>query len=106
MIFISVYGPGTGVFFGTNQYHPFGDLMNKSGTLIVTALLTLGFAAASIGADAPKSAAPTAAGTGTAAPATSTKSSKSSKSGKSSKSSKNHKKSTPAAPAPAPAATK
>jgi len=66
--------------------------MNKSGTLIVTALLTLGLASASMAAD-----------TGTAAPAASSKSHKSTstKSSKSSKSSKNHKKSTTA-----PAATK
>jgi len=61
--------------------------MNKSGTLIVTALLTLGLATASMAAD-----------TGTAAPATSSKSHKSStsKSSKSAKSSKSHKKSTTA----------
>ncbi len=39
--------------------------MNKSGTLITTALLTFGFAAASMAADAPKSAAPMAADTST-----------------------------------------
>jgi hypothetical protein len=83
--------------------------MNKSGTLIITALLTLGLAAASMAADVPKSAAPMAADTGTAAPADATKahkSSKSSKSGassKSGKSSKSHKKSTTATP---PAAAK
>jgi hypothetical protein len=84
--------------------------MTKSGSLIITALLTLGLAAAATAADMPKSAAPMAADTGTAARAT-TKSHKSSKSGKSSSSSsssksgksssKNHKKATPA-----PAATK
>jgi hypothetical protein len=83
--------------------------MNKSGTLIITALLTLGLAAASMAADVPKSAAPMAADTGTAAPADATKahkSSKSSKSGassKSGKSSKSHKKSTATTP---PAAAK
>ncbi|HWW29127.1 MAG TPA: hypothetical protein VNY80_03875 [Steroidobacteraceae bacterium] len=83
--------------------------MNKSGTLIITALLTLGLAAASMAADVPKSAAPMAADTGTAAPADATKahkSSKSSKSGassKSGKSSKSHKKSTTTTP---PAAAK
>jgi hypothetical protein len=83
--------------------------MNKSGTLIITALLTLGLAAASMAADVPKSAVPMAADTGTAAPADATKahksskskSSTSSKSGKSS--SKSHKKSTTATP---PAAAK
>jgi hypothetical protein len=70
--------------------------MNKSATLITTALLTLGFAAASMAADMPKSAAPVAADTGTAAPAPATKSHKSGKSSKSgkSKSGKSHKKST------------
>jgi hypothetical protein len=71
--------------------------MNKSGTLIITALLTLGLAAASMAANAPKSAAPMAADTGTAAPADASKShksSKSSKSSKSGKSSKSHKKTT------------
>ena len=77
--------------------------MTKSGSLIITALLTLGLAAAATAADMPKSAAPMAADTGTAAPATpatTTKSHKSSKSGSSSKSgkssSKNHKKTTTA----------
>jgi hypothetical protein len=86
--------------------------MNKSGTLIITALLTLGLAAASMAADVPKSAAPMAADTGTAAPADATKAHKSSKSSKSSKSgassksgksSKSHKKSTTTTP---PAAAK
>ncbi len=40
---------------------PFGDLMNKSGTLITSALLTLGLAAAASAADMPKAAAPMAA---------------------------------------------
>jgi hypothetical protein len=43
--------------------------MKKSATLITTALLTFGFAAASMAADMPKSAAPTAADTATPAPA-------------------------------------
>jgi hypothetical protein len=46
---------------------PFGDLMNKSGTLITSALLTFGLAAAAMAADMPKAAAPMAAD----APATS-----------------------------------
>jgi hypothetical protein len=40
---------------------PFGDLMNKSGTLITSALLTFGIAAAAMAADMPKAAAPMAA---------------------------------------------
>jgi hypothetical protein len=40
---------------------PFGDLMNKSGTLITSALLTFGLAAAAMAADMPKAAAPMAA---------------------------------------------
>jgi len=47
--------------------------MKKSATLITTALLTFGFAAASMAADTPKSAAPAAADTATAAPTTKTK---------------------------------
>jgi hypothetical protein len=43
--------------------------MKKSATLITTALLTFGFAAASMAADMPKSAAPMAADTATPAPA-------------------------------------
>jgi hypothetical protein len=46
--------------------------MKKSATLITTALLTFGFAAASMAADMPKSAAPMAADTATPAPATKT----------------------------------
>jgi hypothetical protein len=72
--------------------------MNKSATLITTALLTLGFAAASIAADMPKSAAPMAADTGTS---TATPATKTHKSSKSAKSGKSHKKSTTAAPAAA-----
>jgi hypothetical protein len=45
--------------------------MNKSGTLIVSALLTFGLAGASMAADMPKSAAPTAADSAT--PSTATK---------------------------------
>jgi hypothetical protein len=64
--------------------------MKKSATLITTALLTLGFAAASMAADMPKSAAPMAADTATP-PATKTHK----------HTSKKHKKA-----APAPATTK
>jgi hypothetical protein len=46
--------------------------MNKSATLITTALLTLGFAAASMAADMPKSAAPMAADTAAPAPKSTT----------------------------------
>jgi len=46
--------------------------MNKSATLITTALLTLGFAAASMAADSPKSAAPMAADSATPAPKSTT----------------------------------
>jgi hypothetical protein len=50
---------------------PFGDLMNKSGTLITSALLTFGLAAAAMAADMPKAAAPMSADApAAAAPAT------------------------------------
>jgi hypothetical protein len=69
--------------------------MKKSATLITTALLTFGFAAASMAADMPKTAAPMAADTATPAPTTTTKT-------KTAKhTSKKHKKA-----APAPATTK
>jgi len=62
MIFISDELHLSGVFFeALCTYHPLGDLMNKSGTLITSALLTFGLAAASMAADAPKSGAPMAA---------------------------------------------
>jgi hypothetical protein len=67
--------------------------MNKSGTLITTALLTFGLAAAAMSADMPKTAAPMAADTPAAGTATETP-----KPAK--KSHKKHKK------APAPATTK
>ncbi len=66
--------------------------MKKSATLITTALLTFGLAAASMAADAPKSGTPAAADS--SAPASSSKSHKHS-------TSKKHKKSSTA-----PAATK
>lgn len=62
--------------------------MKKSATLITTALLTFGFAAASMAADMPKSAAPMAADTATPP---STKTHK--------HTSKKHKKAATAAPA-------
>jgi hypothetical protein len=74
MIFISAELRQSIVFSQRSSlYHPFGDLMKKSATLITTALLTFGFAAASMAADMPKSAAPMAADTATATPATKTK---------------------------------
>jgi hypothetical protein len=42
--------------------------MKKSATLITTALLTFGFAAASLAADAPKAGTPAAADSSTPAP--------------------------------------
>jgi hypothetical protein len=71
--------------------------MKKSATLITTALLTFGFAAASMAADMPKSAAPMAADTATATPAPAAKTK--------SKSSKHTSKKAKKA-APAPSATK
>jgi ABC-type phosphate transport system substrate-binding protein len=61
--------------------------MKKSATLITTALLTFGLAAASMAADAPKSGTPAAADSSAPAPATKAKSHKSS-------TAKKHKKST------------
>jgi hypothetical protein len=46
--------------------------MKKSATLITTALLTFGFAAASMAADAPQAGTPAAADTSTPAPKTKT----------------------------------
>jgi hypothetical protein len=58
MIFISAEMRQTIVFFAPLEpQSPFGDLMKKSATLITTALLTFGLAAASMAADAPKSGA-------------------------------------------------
>jgi hypothetical protein len=91
MIFISLERRQSVVFFAAlKPYSPFGDLMKKSATLISTALLTFGFAAASLAADMPTPATPSYADTGTPAPATKTKSTKHPK---------KHKKST-TAPAP------
>jgi hypothetical protein len=58
--------------------------MKKSATLITTALLTFGFAAASLAADAPKAGTPAAADSSTPAPKAKTHKA----------SSKKHKKST------------
>jgi hypothetical protein len=63
--------------------------MNKSGTLIVTALMSLGLAAGAMAADMPKTAAPMSAD----APAASGTPSTTTKSGK-----KHHKKKKAAAP--------
>jgi hypothetical protein len=91
MIFISACGPESVVFFAPLEPQPpFGELMKKSATLITTALLTFGFAAASMAADMPKTAAPTAADT--AAPAPAPKAHKKS-------TAKKHKKATTTAPA-------
>ena len=63
MIFISAEMPVSVVFFAAlKPTPPFGDLMKKSATLITTALLTFGFAAASMAADAPAAGTPAAAG--------------------------------------------
>ena len=70
MIFISAETPDSIVFFAAfKPTPPFGDLMKKSATLITTALLTFGFAAASMAADAP---AGTPAAAGASAPAAKT----------------------------------
>jgi nucleoid-associated protein YgaU len=62
MIFMSAeMGESRRILRGACQYHRFGDLMNKSGSLIATALLTVGIAAAAMAADMPKAAAPMAA---------------------------------------------
>ena len=59
MIFISAEMPVFRRILRSALAHTtFGDLMNKSATLITTALLTFGLAAASMAADAPKAAAP------------------------------------------------
>jgi hypothetical protein len=92
MIFISAESRQSIVFSQRSSLnHPFGDLMKKSATLITTALLTFGFAAASMAADAPKSGA--TADTATSAPAAKTKA-KAKKT-----STKKQKKATTAAPA-------
>ena len=65
--------------------------MKKSATLITTALLTFGLAAASMAADAPKSGTPAAADSSTAAPKAKTH--------KASSSTKKHKKATTASSA-------
>jgi hypothetical protein len=71
MIFISDENMRIGVFSMRLSIPPFGDLMNKSGTLITSALLSLGLAAAAMAADMPKTAAPMAADApAAAAPAT------------------------------------
>jgi hypothetical protein len=90
MIFISRQTPDSVVFFAALMLTPpFGDLMKKSATLISTALLAFGLAAASMAADAPKTGTPAAADS--SAPATSTKSHK--------HAAKKHKKASTAAPA-------
>jgi hypothetical protein len=61
MIFISAEFQGTGVFFQALFKSHVGVAMNKSGTLIISALLTLGLAAGAMAADMPKAAAPMSA---------------------------------------------
>ena len=85
MIFMWAEKPYSVVFFAALKPHTtFGDLMKKSATLITTALLTFGFAAASMAADAPSAGTPAAAGSTTPAPKAKTHKA----------SSKKHKKST------------
>ena len=57
MIFISVEFHGSGVFFVALLNTTAGDPMNKSGTLITSALLTFGIAAAAMAANSPKATA-------------------------------------------------
>jgi hypothetical protein len=92
MIFISDDFGGYGVFFDPLVNTTAGDIMNKSGTLITSALLTLGLAAGAMAADVTKAAAPVAADTATTA-APSTDAPKPAK--------KHHKKKKAAAAAPA-----
>jgi hypothetical protein len=71
---------------------PAGDLMNKSGSLITSAILAFGIAAAAMAADMPKTAAPMAAD----APAAGAPASTSTKPAKKHSSSKKKKAATPA----------
>jgi len=80
MIFISDDSRLSGVFFGSLVNTTAGDPMNKTGTLITSALLSFGIAAAAMAADAPKAGDTPAA---SSAPSTS--------SGKSSSKSSSHK---------------
>lgn len=61
MIFISVDLGRFRVFYALQFKPPVGALMNKSGTLIVTALLSLGLAAGAMAGEVSKAAAPVAA---------------------------------------------
>jgi hypothetical protein len=61
MIFISVDLRRFRVFYALQFKPPVGALMNKSGTLIVTALLSLGLAAGAMAGEVSKAAAPVAA---------------------------------------------
>jgi hypothetical protein len=90
MIFIWAKVPGYRVFFVRSFNSPVGDIMNKSGILITSALLSLGLAAGAMAADMPKAAdAPAAAAS---APAASMDAPKATKK-------KHHKKKKAAAPA-------
>jgi hypothetical protein len=63
MIFILVEFHGSGVFFVALLNTTAGDPMNKSGTLITSALLTFGIAAAAMAANSTKATAIMAADT-------------------------------------------
>jgi len=93
MIFISDDSRLSGVFFGSLVNTTAGDPMNKTGTLITSALLSFGIAAAAMAADAPK-----AGDTPAASSAPSTTSGKSSKSSSHKHSSHKKKSSSTAAP--------
>jgi hypothetical protein len=72
MIFIWRQSRITTVFFVSLSHTTVGDVMNKSGTLITSALLSLGLVAGAMAADMPKAADTPAAGA-TATPSTGTK---------------------------------
>jgi hypothetical protein len=61
MIFIWVEWRYLRVFYALNFKPPVGATMNKSGTLIVSALLSLGLAAGAMAGEVSKAAAPVAA---------------------------------------------
>jgi hypothetical protein len=65
MIFISDECWLSGVFCGGTIKTTVGDPMNKSGTLIASALLTFGIAAGAMAADTPAAASTPAASTST-----------------------------------------
>jgi len=67
MIFMSAEIIRSSVCFLSLFNTPVGDFMKKSGTLIVSALLTFGLAAGVMAADTPAAAAPAAAAASPAA---------------------------------------